>query len=165
MEIDQNSVVSFHYLLRNEQGEPIESSHDGNGEAVAYLHGHGNIVSGLEKAMAGHKAGDKFEVSVSPEEGYGLRQEGAVQRVPVKHLIGHKKNMRLQPGTIVSINTEEGARQVMVVKAGKFNVDVDVNHPLAGKTLNFEIEVVDVREASADEISHGHAHGPGGHHH
>jgi len=166
MEISNDKVVTFHYQLRNEQNEPLESSHDGNGEPVAYLHGHGNIVPGLEKAMAGRQAGESFEVSVAPEEGYGLRKEGAVQRVPVKHLLGDRKqNAKLKPGMVVSINTEQGARQVVVVKAGKFNVDVDVNHPLAGQSLKFEIDIQEVREASDEERAHGHAHGPGGHHH
>ncbi|WP_369821112.1 peptidylprolyl isomerase, partial [Oleiphilus sp. HI0067] len=89
-----------------------------------------------------------------------------VQRVLIKHLMGDKKQLaRLKPGMTVGINTEQGARQATVVKAGKFNVDVDTNHPLAGKDLTFDIEIISIREATKEEISHGHAHGVGGHHH
>lgn len=163
MSITKNSVVQFHYRLSHE-GKELESSQ--GGDPVAYLHGHGNIISGLEKQMEGKSAGDKFEADVAAADAYGLRQEGAVQRVPIKHLMGDKKqNAKLKPGMVVNVNTEEGARQAVVLKAGKFNVDLDTNHPLAGKDLSFDIEIVDVREATEEEIAHGHAHGVGGHHH
>ncbi len=165
MQIAKDVVASFHYRLRNEAGEELESSYE-DGEAVAYLHGHGNIIGGLEKALEGKAEGDVLSVTVEPKDGYGERIEDAVQRVPIKHLMGDKKSLsRLKPGMVVAVNTEEGAKQVVVVKAGKFNVDVDTNHPLAGKTLTFDVEIQSVREASDDEINHGHAHGPGGHHH
>jgi len=164
MQISKNKVVTFHYRLQNQEGVEIENSH--GGDPVAYLHGYGNIVRGLEKGMVGKNIEDVFSVTVKPEYGYGLRNEEATQRVPLKHLVGDKKqNAKLKPGALVSINTEDGAKQVVVIKAGKFNVDVDTNHPLAGQTLTFDIEVQSVREATEDEISHGHAHGVGGHHH
>lgn len=164
MQISKDAVVTFHYTLLDDQQQELESSH--SGDPVAYLHGHGNIIAGLESAMQGREAGDEFETTVAPAQGYGERQENAVQRVPIKHLLGDKRQLtRLKPGQVVSINTENGARQVMVVKAGKFNIDVDVNHPLAGKTLTFKVSVQEVRAATAEEVAHGHAHGVGGHQH
>ena len=160
MQIEKNKVVNFHYRLSDESGTEIENSYDG--DPVAYLHGHRNIIQGLEQAMVGKQAGDSFEISVSPELGYGLRKENQQQRVPIKHLLTRGK---LKPGMMVSVQTEHGPRQVTVVKVGKFNVDVDTNHPFAGKVLNFAVEVLEVRDASAEEVSHGHAHGKGGHHH
>ncbi len=163
MPIAKNTVVQFHYRLSHD-GQELESSH--GEDPVAYLHGHGNIISGLEKVMEGKEAGDVYTAEVKATEAYGLRQEGSTQRIPIKHLAGNKKQLaRLKPGMTVTINTEQGARQATVLKAGKFNVDVDTNHPLAGKDLSFDIEIVALREASEDEISHGHAHGVGGHHH
>ena len=164
MIIDKNKVVSFHYRLAEEGGKEIENSH--GGEPMLFLKGHNNIVAGLEKAMEGKQAGDTFSVTVPPSEGYGERNEGNQQRIPIKHLHGDKKSKaKIRAGMVVSVETEDGPRQVTVVKAGKFNVDVDSNHPLAGRTLVFDVEVVDVREATAEEASHGHAHGVGGHQH
>ena len=156
MQIEKNMVVAFHYDLRIEDGAVFESSR--NADPVNYLHGHGNIIYGLEKVMAGKSAGDSFSVTVQPVEGYGLRNEQALQRIPIKH-IAHKG--RLRPGMMVSVNTREGQRSVLVLKVGKFNVDVDLNHPLAGKTLTFDVEIMEVRAAAPEEIAHGHAHGPG----
>lgn len=164
MQITKDCVVTFHYRLSDTEGQELESSK--GGDPVAYLHGHGNIIKGLEKSLENRESGDVFTASVSPEEGYGPRNENATQRVPIKHLLGDKKSLsKLRPGMVVTINTEDGQRQVVVIKAGKFNVDVDTNHPLAGKTLNFDIEVDDVRKATEEELAHGHAHGIGGHHH
>jgi FKBP-type peptidyl-prolyl cis-trans isomerase SlyD len=160
MQIERDKVVTFHYRLTDEEGSFTESSR--NSEPVAYLHGHRNVVPGLEKAMDARQAGDKFEVSVPPEEAYGLRNDEAVQRVPIKHLIRPGK---LAAGKAVAVSTNEGPRQATVVKVGRFNVDLDFNHPLAGKTLVFDIEIVDVRDATPEEKAHGHAHGPGGHGH
>lgn len=163
MMIEKNKVVQFHYNLKVEgEGNALESSR--TGDPVAYLHGHGNIIKGLEKAMAGQSEGDVFSATISPEEGYGKRKENSTQRVPIKHLMV-KKNAKLKPGQVVSVQTDQGAKQATVIKAGKFNVDIDTNHPLAGKTLVFDIEIIDVRDASAEEIAHGHAHGVGGHQH
>lgn len=160
MTIGKNKVVEFHYTLRSESGEELDSSRER--QPMAYLHGAGNIIPGLEKAMAGRVAGDHFEVTVSPEEAYGVRNESNVQRVPLKRLgnIG-----RPRPGQVLRLQTQQGPVQVTVLKVGRFNVDVDANHPLAGQVLNFEVDVISVRDATPEELSHGHAHGPGGHHH
>jgi len=158
MNIEDKKVVSFHYTLKNDKDEEVESSRD-RGSPMTYLHGSGNIIPGLEKALAGKAAGDQFEVTVEPVEAYGERNEGAVQRVPAKHF---GKDRRLQPGQLVMLETRQGPRQVTVLKVGRFNVDVDANHPLAGQSLTFDVEVADVRDATDEEVSHGHVHGPGG---
>lgn len=164
MNITQDKVVTFHYRL-SEQGESaqteIENNHDGL--PMAYLHGHRNILPALEKALEGKAAGDVLDVVVAPEDAYGERKPGANQKVPVKHLLS--KHKRLLPGMLVKVNTEKGAVDARVIKPGKFMVELDFNHPLAGKTLNFHIEVKEIRDASEEEIAHGHAHGEGGHHH
>lgn len=160
MIISKDTVVQFHYSLQDEKGEMIESTADN--EPMAYLHGHNNMVPGLEKALEGKAAGDSFSVTIEPAEGYGLRKENAMQRIPLKHLQGARK---WKPGMMAIVDTNEGYRQVTVVKVGKFNADVDTNHPLAGITLTFNVQVKNVREATADEIAHGHAHGDGGHQH
>lgn len=158
MNIDNNKVVSFHYTLKNDQGEEIESSRERE-NAMVYLHGAGNIIPGLEKAMQGKEAGDQFEVTLGPAEAYGERNESAIQRVSAKHF---GEGRRLKPGQLVVLNTQQGPRQVTVLKVGRFNVDVDANHPLAGQSLTFNVEVTDVRDATEEEASHGHVHGPGG---
>ena len=158
--ITKDKVVQFHYTLSTVDGVQIEDSR--KGEPMAYLHGHGGIIPGLEKALEGQGAGDHVDATVSPEDGYGERREGMQQRVSAKYL---KHAGKLRPGMTVSVNTDDGPRTVTVVKVGLKTVDVDGNHPLAGQTLQFAIDIVDVRDATEEEISHGHAHGPGGHHH
>ena len=157
MQIDKNKVVTFHYDLKVSGNDIYESSR--NTEPMNYLHGHSNIIYGLEKEMAGKVNGDRFSVTVEPLDGYGIRNEQAVQRIPIKHLT---YKGRLRPGMMVAVNSREGQRQVLVLKVGKFNVDVDLNHPLAGKTLTFDVEILGVRDASPEEVAHGHAHGSEG---
>lgn len=160
IEIADDKVVTFHYRLRDAEGTFSESS-EGN-TPVVYLHGHGNIVPGLEKQLAGRSGGDKLTATVAPEEAYGAHDPNGIQRVPIKRL---GSAGRLVAGQMVAINTDAGVRHARVVKVGHFNVDLDLNHPLAGKTLIFDIEVVGVREATPEELEHGHAHGPEGHAH
>ena len=160
MTIADDSVVSFHYTLRDDAGSVSESSQGGS--PVVYLHGRNAIVPGLESQLTGRKSGDALTAVVTPEQGYGLRNENAVQRVPLKHLATRGP---IAPGQTVVVNTSEGGRQARVLKVGHFNVDLDLNHPLAGKTLTFDIEIVDVRAATEEELAHGHAHGPHGHGH
>ena len=163
MKITNNTVVQFHYTLTDEAGEELESSQ--GSDALAYLHGHNNMLVGVEKALTDKETGDKFSVTLQPEDAYGERQENSIQRVPAKHLKGASKNVKWKAGMIASVQTEQGQRQVTVIKAGKFMVTVDMNPPLAGKVLTFDLEVVDVRAATDDEVEHKHAHGVGGHHH
>lgn len=164
MHISADKVVSFHYRLSEINGELLESSYDG--EPSLYLHGHGNLLAALEEALIGKQTGEKVSVNLEPEQAYGMRKEGAIQRIPIKHLLDFAKlKNKLKPGMKVGVNTERGPWEAVVLKVGKFNVDIDSNHPLAGKSLTFEIEIVEVRDATADELAHGHAHGAGGHHH
>jgi len=156
----KNKVVTFHYTLKNVEGEEMESSKDR--DPMTYLHGANNIITGLEKAMEGHAIRDKFSVTVEPEEAYGTRAENNVQRVPLKRLKGLGK---IIVGQVLNLQTNQGPVQVTVVKVGRFNVDVDANHPLAGETLTFDVEITEIRDASEEEAEHGHVHGPGGHQH
>ncbi|MBL4783620.1 MAG: peptidylprolyl isomerase [Porticoccaceae bacterium] len=160
MLITKDTVVLFHYTLKNDEGEVIESSNEQ--EPTAYLQGHGGMIRGVQLALEGKQAGDKFNVTVHPQEGYGERRDDSIQRVPVKHLMGAKK---WRQGMIATVQTENGQRQVTIAKMGKFMAKVDTNHPLAGQILHFDIDIIDVREGTQEEISHGHAHGTGGHHH
>ena len=161
MPIERNSVVTFNYVLSNINGDVLESNTEA--EPALYLHGYGNIMPSLEIALEGKSEGDELEVTLEPKDAYGERQSNKQQRVPIKHLLNPPKHLR--PGLTVQINTQSGPKPATIIKAGKFNVDLDTNHPLAGFTLCFKISIVNVREASADEIAHGHAHGPGGHQH
>lgn len=160
MKIESGTVVSFHYTLRDEAGVELESSR--GSEPSVYLHGADNVIRGLESAMGGREAGDVFSVTLSAEDAYGPRKPGRVQRVPVKHLSFKGK---LRPGAVVQLNTSEGLRPVTVIKAGRHSADIDTNHPLAGQALTFDIEIMALRPATGEELSHGHAHGPGGHQH
>ncbi len=161
MQIAEKTVVTFHYNLSNAAGEQLETSR--GGEPTSYLHGNSkNIIRGLEESLAGLEAGATLSVTVPPEKAYGLRNEQLRQRVPVKHLMYKGK---LTPGMVVQVNTGQGQRSVTVIKVGRHSADIDANHPLAGQTLSFAIEIIDVRAAEAEELAHGHAHGPGGHHH
>lgn len=160
MSISKDKVVQFYYTLKDEAGQTLESNV--GADPVAYLHGHKNMMPGVEKALEGRDAGEEFSVTLPPEETYGLRRDDSEQRVPTKHLMGAKK---WKPGMMAVVQTEQGQRQVTVVKVGKFMVTVDTNHPMAGKTLTFDLIVADVRDATPEEVAHGHAHGIGGHHH
>ena len=157
---EKDKVVTFHYTLKNAVGEQMESSREK--EPMSYLHGANNIITGLEKAMGGHAVKDEFSVTVEPEDAYGVRNENNVQRVPLKRLKGIGK---ISPGQVLNLQTNKGQVQVTVLKVGRFNIDVDGNHPLAGKQLTFEVEITDIRDASEEELEHRHPHGPGGHQH
>ena len=165
MKIEKDRVVRFHYTVSERGGEPqesatpLESSRDR--EPLSILVGHGNIIPGLEQAMDGREAGDSFSTDVPAAQAYGEKREGLSQRVPKKHF----GDQRLAPGMQVVLNTNFGPRAVTIEKVGMSVVDVDLNHPMAGKDLHFDIEVVEVREASAEELEHGHVHGEGGHQH
>lgn len=160
MQIADRTVVRFHYELKNNAGETLESSPDT--EPTAYLHGAGNILPALEKALVGHSAGEFLEVHLQPGEAFGERREGQQQRVPAKYL---RHEGRLRPGQVVRLQSGDGMLTGTVLKVGKFSVDVDLNHPLAGQPVTFAVTIVEVRKASAEELAHGHAHGVGGHHH
>lgn len=160
MIIERDRVVSFHYTMTEQNGDMTETST--GGEPLMMLFGHSNIVAGVEEALAGHVAGDQFSVEVPPQSGYGERSEGNTRRVSKKHVPNPKS---LKPGDRTTLTSEQGQHDVTVIKVGRTVVDVDLNHPLAGRTLLFDIEVINVRAADEEEIAHGHVHGPGGHGH
>ena len=160
MIVEKDKAVSFHYTLKNAEGEQMETSREK--DPMSYLHGANNIIAGLEKAMEGHAVNDEFSVTVEPEDAYGVRNEKNVQRIPLKRLKGIGK---VSVGQVLNLQTNNGQVQVTVLKVGRFNVDVDGNHPLAGNQLTFDVEIMDIRDASEEELEHRHVHGPGGHQH
>ena len=156
MTITNNSAVTFHYTLTDTEGAQLDSS-EGQ-EPLAYLHGHNNIIPGLENALEGKTAGDSLEVSIAPAEGYGEVVAEMIQEVPRSSFDGIED---IQPGMQFQAETNQGPVPVVITAVSEESVTVDGNHPLAGKTLNFAVTVESVREASADELEHGHIHGEG----
>lgn len=157
--IEDGQVVSIHYKLTNDSGEVIDSSE--GGDPLTYLHGHRNIVPGLERELTGKSVGDQFEAVVPPELGYGIRDDAKVSTVPRAEIAIED----LKEGTKLQANTPEGPAVFTVAKITETEITLDANHPLADVTLNFAIEVTGVRPAEQVELDHGHVHGPGGHHH
>ena len=160
MQIGDQKVVTLHYTLTDNEGRVIDQSDDGS---FAYLHGASNIIPGLENALSGKAAGEELSVAVSPEDAYGVRDESMLQQVP--------KNMFEDTGQI-AVGTQFHAQGpngemlvVTVIEVQDEHVLVDGNHPLAGVDLNFNVKIIDVRDASEEEVEHGHVHGPEGHHH
>lgn len=160
MQITPNTAVSIHYTLTSDAGEEIDSSI--GGEPLAYLHGNGNIISGLEKALDGKEVGDKFTAHIPASEAYGQVFEDRVQTISREMFDGIDT---IEVGMQFHADVSEGPGIVTVVAVDGDNITIDGNHPLAGMPLNFDIEVIDVRPATAEEIDHGHIHGAGGHHH
>lgn len=157
---ERDRVVRFHYAIADEAGSQVENSRDG--EPALALLGHGNLMRGLEDAILGRAAGERFSVSLAPDKAFGVKREDWTQRVSKKHF---PKGIRFQPGARLQLHTDQGERSVKVIKVGNKFVDVDLNHPLAGQTVTFDVELLEVRNATAEERAHGHAHGAGGHHH
>ncbi|MBN2680066.1 peptidylprolyl isomerase [Acidithiobacillus marinus] len=160
MIISKDKVVTIDYSLTDEEGELIDSSV--GEEPLIYLHGHHGIIPGLEQALAGHRTGDKVEVSIPPEEGYGDWDEDLVEVVAREDFDDPEE---LEIGTQFETETDEGMRLATVIDIEGEDVTVDLNHPLAGMTLNFDVTVLDVRDATAEELAHGHVHGEHGHEH
>ena len=160
MQIGPDKVVTMHYTVKNDSGEVLDRS-DKN-EPISYLHGAGGIVPGLESALEGKVTGDRVSVSVPAAQAYGERDPALVQQVPRRAFSGAAK---LEPGMRFQAQSDHGARTVTVVRVQGDMVTIDGNHPLAGQNLNFDVEIAGVREASSEELTHGHVHGPGGHHH
>ena len=159
--IAKDKAVSIHYTLTLDGGQVVDSS-EGK-DPLVYLHGHRNIIPGLEKELVGKAVGDKLSVTVSPEEGYGVHNPGLVQQVPREAFQGVDN---IEVGMMFQAPGEGGHIQLIrIVAVEGDNITVDGNHELAGKTLNFAVEITEIRDASAEEISHGHVHGPGGHAH
>jgi FKBP-type peptidyl-prolyl cis-trans isomerase SlyD len=159
--IAENAVVAFNYKLTGSDGNLLDTSE--GGEPLSYLHGAGNLIHGLESAMLGHAVGDNFDVEVSPEDGYGVREGPGPQTVPRNVF---PDDTPLEPGTPFFTENEDGEQiPLWIVGIDGDNVLIDQQHPLAGQTLHFHVEIVEIREATQEELDHGHPHGPGGHHH
>mgnify|MGYP000568947983 CR=1 FL=1 len=160
MQVANHKVVTIDYTLTDDQGAVIDTSK--GGEPLAYIHGMNNIIPGLENALAGKQAGDSLTVSVQPGEGYGERNDAMQQDVPREMFDGADD---IQVGMQFHASDGDRTHVVTVVGMSDTHITVDGNHPLAGQTLNFDVTIVDVRDATAEEMEHGHVHGPGGHHH
>ena len=161
MTIKENSAVSFHYTLTDDEGQQLDSS--AGKEPLAYLHGAGNIIPGLENAMTGKSVGDSMTVAVSAAEGYGEIQSELIQEVPREAFQGVDSieiGMQFEAQTV-----QGGSVPVTVTSVSDEVVTVDGNHPLAGKNLNFDVTIEEIRDATEEELEHGHVHGPGGHKH
>lgn len=158
MSITKDMVVSIHYTLKDDEGNTLDQSAN---DPLAYLHGHSNIIPGLENALAELKTGDKKVISVPPEQGYGLYNEQLKFTLPKEQLGGDTP----EPGMMVQMTSPEGSALATIVSVDDKQVHLDANHPLAGKTLHFDVTVAEVRPATQEELQHGHPHGPGGHHH
>lgn len=157
--VADNLVVLFKYTLTDSEGVELDASGD---EAMPYLHGADNIVPGLEREMKGKKVGDKFDVVVAAADGYGEYEEGTAQRVPREAF----PTQEIEIGTPFVLETEDGSLMtIWVTDVDKETIEFDTNHPLAGEDLHFSIEITGIRKATDDELSHGHPHGPDGHHH
>ena len=156
MKAEKGKVVSIHYTLKNDAGSVLDSS-EGR-DPLNYLHGHGNIIGGLESALEGKASGEKLDVQIAPEDGYGVRDDNLLQSVPRTQF---DPDQKIEPG----MQFQAGQQIVTVTEVSDDSVTVDGNHPLAGETLHFSVSVEEIRDASEEEIAHGHVHGPGGHHH
>ena len=152
----QFTRLGAHYTLKNAKGEIIDSSENNN--PLTYLHGMGNLIPGMEEGLEGKVKGNKFELAIEPERGYGVRHEQLIQKIPRTSFPTQGVEVGMQ------FQTNNGS-VVTVTHVGLEAITVDGNHPLAGEHLNFSVEVMDVRNATQEEIAHGHVHGPGGHHH
>lgn len=160
VKIEKNRVVQIHYTLKDDQGEILDSS--AGQSPLPYIHGVGALIPGLEKQLTGKLAGDKLSVVVEPAEGYGVYEEEHVFEVPAD---GFQGDDELAEGMQVQIDMEDGPAVATITNIEGDVVTLDLNHPLAGVTLHFDVEVIEVREATATELEHGHVHTPGHHHH
>jgi FKBP-type peptidyl-prolyl cis-trans isomerase SlyD len=160
MQIANNAVVGIDYTLTDDQGTVLDTS-DGR-QPLYFIQGVGQIISGLEEALEGKAAGETFDVRIPPEKAYGERNDNMVQQVPRDRF---PADQEVAEGMQFHANTPQGPVTVVVTKVGLEEVTVDANHPLAGQSLNFNVNIVEVREATAEELDHGHVHGPGGVHH
>lgn len=160
MNVEANKVVVIDYTLRNDAGEILDQSTPD--APLAYLHGHNNLIPGLENALVGKGQGEQVDASIPPEEAYGEYDASLVQTLPRAMFQGVDT---VEPGMQFQAQMGEGVQIVTVKEADDENVTIDANHVLAGETLHFDVTVREVRDASAEELDHGHVHGPGGHHH
>jgi FKBP-type peptidyl-prolyl cis-trans isomerase SlyD len=160
MNISKNKVVNIHYTLSDKEGQVLDSSK--NSDPLAYIHGIGALIPGLETELEGKAVGDKLLAVIQPSDAYG---EWDTNKQHVVSKQGFKGDEELKVGMRVQVDTGQGHAVAVVTSIEGEEVTLDLNHPLAGMTLHFDVEVTDVREASQEELDHGHVHGPGGHHH
>ena len=160
MEIKKDIVASIDYTLTNDKGEVLDSS--SGREPLAYLHGHSNLIPGLEKELEGKTKGDKLVAIIPPAEAYGVRSDELLQEFALDQF---QNPAEVQVGVQFQVKYGEDHHIATVTKVENNMVSVDMNHPLADMTLHFDVEIMDVRDATAEELEHGHVHGPGGHHH
>lgn len=156
--VSPDKVIKMNYTLTDATGNVLDSSQE---EPMEYLQGHQNIIPGLENALEGLKPGDKKQVTVQPEDGYGNHNPELIFGLPLTQF-GEEAP---QPGMVVQLQSEEGVMMATIVKQEGDQIILDANHPLAGQVLNFDVEILGIREASPEELTHGHPHGPHGHHH
>jgi FKBP-type peptidyl-prolyl cis-trans isomerase SlyD len=160
MTIAANSVVLIHYTLKNDAGEVLDQSE--RESPLAYLHGRGNLIPGLERELEGKQPGDKLQVTIPAADAYGEYDESLIQTVPRSAVKGVGD---IEAGMQLHARTEGGMRTLTVTEVNDKTVTLDGNHPLAGQTLHFDVEIGEVRVATDEELQHGHVHGAGGHHH
>jgi len=160
MQIEEKKVVGLHYTLTDDDGKVLDSSQEGT--PLTFIFGIGMLIPGLEKAIEGKVKGDALKVSIKPEDAYGQRDDGLTQKVPKEQF---DEGEEIQIGMQFQVETQQGALVVTVTEVTDSEVTIDGNHPLAGVNLNFDVKVEDVREATKEELEHGHVHGPGGHDH
>ena len=153
--IAPNKVGAIHYPVKTAEGQTLDQSKEGN--PLSFIHGRGMLIPGLENALEGKEVGEKFTAEIGPEEAYGERHEGLIQTVP-RNLFGEND---VQPGMQFRASTDQGDQSVIIVEVNDDEVTVDGNHPLAGVNLNFDVEVVEVRDATEQELEHGHVHADG----
>ena len=158
MIISQNNVVTLHYTVSTEDGTELDSSF--GQEPLVFIQGTGFLIPGLDSALIGKAPGDKFDLDVEAEQAYGERVDHLVQQINKKKIEG----LDVEVGMSFRATTDQGEQSVIIIDANDEAVVVDGNHPLAGLNLSFEVEVVDVREATEDELEHGHVHGPDSNH-
>ncbi len=162
MQIAANTVVTMTYVLTNEQGDVLDQA-DAS-QPLAYLHGANNIIPGLENALEGKQANDSLVVTIAPADAYGERDDRLMQQIP-REMFGDVPAEQLVPGAQFHAQTNGGIEVITIAAVDAGTVTIDANHPLAGMALTFDVTVLEVRAATADEAAHGHAHGVGGHHH
>jgi FKBP-type peptidyl-prolyl cis-trans isomerase SlyD len=160
LEISKDKVVEINYTLKDNDSNILDSS---EGQApLVYIHGNGNLIPGLESALEGKETGNKIQAKIKPEDAYGVRDDSLVETVSLKQF---ENADDVKEGIQFQIQTNDGVRLATVTKVDGDDVSIDMNHPLADVELNFDVEIMSIRDASAEELEHGHVHGEGGHHH
>lgn len=160
MQVSEHKVVTLNYEVVDDQGQLIDRSEDDG--PLAYIHNTGQLIPGLENALEGRSQGDRLSIDVPPDQGYGERDEEGVQTVSRDQF---DDDAAIEAGMQFEAQDDDGHQIVTVVGVDDDNITLDTNHPLAGKTLHFEVEIIEVRDATPEELDHGHVHGPGGHQH